>query len=104
LARADAGRPLRSEAVPVAPLIEDARRQAALLGPGRTVRSLGAPVAALQGDPDALKQVLLILVDNAIKFTPPGGNIDLGAEIVGKDIVIHVADTGPGIDPEHQSQ
>gem|GEM_PF-4742113 len=37
LARSDAGRPLRSEPVPIKPLIEDVCRQARLLGAGRTV-------------------------------------------------------------------
>ena len=49
-------------------------------------------------DPRALKQVLLNLLSNAVKFTPPGGAIDLTAEIVaGTRVRITVRDNGIGI-------
>lgn len=49
------------------------------------------------GDGDRLKQVLLILLDNALKFTPTDGLISVSTMPAGPDIVITVADTGPGI-------
>ena len=54
----------------------------------------------LQGDPDGLKQLLLILVDNAIKYTPEGGRVQLAMRTEPGAAVVTVADTGIGIDPE----
>jgi signal transduction histidine kinase len=54
----------------------------------------GLVVAA---DRDRLRQVLANLLDNAIKYTPPGGRVDIRARGAGPDAVVEVADTGPGI-------
>jgi signal transduction histidine kinase len=51
-------------------------------------------------DARRLRQVVFNLLSNAFKFTPRGGNITLTAEIVGEDVQIAVADTGPGLAPE----
>jgi two-component system OmpR family sensor kinase len=52
------------------------------------------------GDRDRLKQVLLNLVGNAIKYTPPGGQVNLGLSKVGSQARLVVSDTGPGIPAE----
>jgi two-component system, OmpR family, sensor histidine kinase CiaH len=52
-------------------------------------------------DPDRLQQVLLILVDNAMKYTPDGGRISVVARREAKTAVVEIADTGRGIAPEH---
>lgn len=97
LARADAGRNLVQEAVPVQPLIEEARRQAQQLDEQLEIAVAVQDVTAL-GDRDALKQVVLILLDNALKHTQ--GPITISAETVGDQVAIAVQDTGPGIPPE----
>jgi two-component system sensor histidine kinase GlrK len=51
-------------------------------------------------DEGKLKLVLENLMSNAIKFTPNGGTIHIGAAMQGSDLVIDVADDGPGIHPE----
>ena len=56
--------------------------------------------AAFHGDEDLLRQMLLNLVDNAVKFTPPGGAIRLGLERRGEWYRLSVSDTGPGIPAE----
>lgn len=101
LARADAGRALRHDPIPVAELLEEVCRQARTLEAERTITYIPAPanLAAL-GDRDALKQVLVILLDNARKFTPPGGQITLGANTTDQQVALYVRDTGAGIPPD----
>jgi signal transduction histidine kinase len=100
LARSDAGRSLRHEPVPIAPLVDDVCRQAKLLGEQRTIACGAVPRVSVRGDQDAIKQVLLILLDNALKYTPAGGTITIGAEKTDRVVNVRLADTGPGIAPE----
>ncbi len=51
----------------------------------------------LHGDPTRLEQAIGNLLNNAAKYTPPGGQIELRAEIDRGQVAIHVADTGAGI-------
>jgi two-component system sensor histidine kinase GlrK len=55
-------------------------------------------------DEGKLKLVLDNLMSNAIKFTPNGGMITVGAGMDGKDLVIDVSDTGPGVHPDDASR
>lgn len=59
-------------------------------------------IGAIEGDERRLKQALFNLISNAIKFTPPGGAIGIGAERSGDDLLLSVADTGIGIAPADQ--
>jgi two-component system, OmpR family, sensor kinase len=52
------------------------------------------------GDPDYLQQVLLILLDNAFKYTPPPGHVDISARLDNGHAEISIADSGLGIAPE----
>ncbi len=61
---------------------------------------LAAGLPLLHADPDRLRHVLLNLMHNAVKFTPPGGEIIMGSRLQGGEVVITVADTGIGIAPE----
>ena len=54
----------------------------------------------LLGDPDRLQQVIWNLLSNSLKFTEPGGSVELRLEPVGKQARIVVTDTGQGISPE----
>lgn len=56
--------------------------------------------AIIKGDRDRLKQVLLNLGSNAIKYTPRGGRITLGMRKMEKDVCFWVSDTGQGIPEE----
>ena len=51
-------------------------------------------------DPDKLRQIMINLVSNAVKFTPEGGRILVSSTASDKSVAIHVTDTGPGIPPE----
>ena len=63
--------------------------------------SVGAlePVATM-ADPRQIRQVMLILLDNAIKYTPGSGRIRLSVTVQGSRAAMAVADTGMGIEPE----
>jgi signal transduction histidine kinase len=97
LARADAGQKLRSAPILVRPLIEDVCRQAKLLTPRTLVQCESPADVMVQGDRDALKQVLLILVDNALVHTPVGTPVTLAISVAGEQVSFSVRDSGPGI-------
>jgi two-component system, OmpR family, phosphate regulon sensor histidine kinase PhoR len=56
--------------------------------------------AMVKGDRDAVRQILVNLVDNAVKYTPHGGRIVISASAEDERISIKVSDTGIGIPPE----
>lgn len=62
---------------------------------------LGKSEGVLLGDPTRMRQVLLILIDNALRYTPPGGCILLEATRKGQQVIVRVADNGMGISAEH---
>jgi two-component system sensor histidine kinase CiaH len=66
--------------------------------------SLDGPPPTVEADPDRLQQVLLILLDNAIKHTPAGGRVNVLTRQRGGYGVLEVADTGEGIAPQHLSR
>jgi PAS domain S-box-containing protein len=63
--------------------------------------NLPVPLPPIRGDRDRLQRVLMNLLSNALKFTPAGGEVSLGAEAQMNQVRFWVADTGPGIPPEH---
>jgi signal transduction histidine kinase len=67
-----------------------------------TIRSTIDPAAdQVFGDPDRLEQAIDNLVANALRHTPPGGTVEIGAKAAGDTIVLSVVDSGGGIPPEH---
>ncbi len=63
-----------------------------------------ADIGIIEADERRLKQALFNLVSNAIKFTPPGGSIQLNAERDGDELLLSVADTGVGIPMADQAR
>jgi PAS domain S-box-containing protein len=59
---------------------------------------------AVLADPDRVLQVMINLVGNAIKFTPPGGSVTIGASATARDVSVAVRDTGPGVPPADQAR
>src|SRR5262249_36131755 len=93
-------RPLQQLPVPLQPLLADLVRRLTVLYPERIVQEECSGELNAQGDPDALTQVLLILLDNALKFTPADGSVSVAASRAGDRVTIAVRDTGPGIAAE----
>jgi PAS domain S-box-containing protein len=63
--------------------------------------ALPDPPLVLHADPLRLAQVLANLLNNAAKYTEPGGRIEVAAHVDGDDVVVRVRDNGLGIAPEH---
>ncbi|HEY7676739.1 MAG TPA: ATP-binding protein [Candidatus Methylomirabilis sp.] len=123
LSRIEAGRmDLRRSRVDLGALIEEVAAAAKVLAGKKPIRISHAAAAGLPpawADPARVRQVLLNLVGNAVKFTPAGGEIAIrarrsagaaggqgsrGAEESGGWVEISVADSGIGIAPEEQGR
>lgn len=102
LAQAESGNlPIARAEVELDTLLLEVYQQARVLAGNKVAVSLGEEDQARAfGDRDKIKQVLLNLVGNAIKYTPPGGQVTLGLSCVNGWARFTVADTGVGIPPE----
>jgi len=104
LAQLDASGP-RAERLPHAPaeLVDDCLRRFLLLAEQRGVALVGdvdrnPPAVAAQ--PGKIDRVLGNLVDNALRHTPAGGRVTVGARAAAEGVVFFVEDSGPGFGPE----
>jgi signal transduction histidine kinase len=70
----------------------------------RVTLDAGNGIGWLDANQRRVKQVLFNLLTNAIKYTPPGGTVTLGAKRAGEEIELSVTDTGVGIAPEERAQ
>jgi signal transduction histidine kinase len=101
LARADTGGlPLEREPVELDNILFEVYRQVSRLARQVEIKLVEVDQVCVLGDADRLKQLLLILVDNATKYTPPGGVVSLSLSRQGGWAHLSVADTGVGIPPE----
>ena len=106
LARGDSGREtLHMQTVDVCQtlrnVVEGWQQVAALRGMQFSA-SIGAQDLLVMGDEAALRRVADILLDNAFKYTPSPGSVQLSLEQSGESVVITVEDSGVGIAPEDQ--
>ena len=102
LSRADAGElPARREQLYLEELLQDSARSARGLAAARGVTLIAPPAeeAPFVGDGHMLRRLLMILLDNAIKYTAPGGEVRLSLEsdAAGGVYRLSVEDTGPGV-------
>ncbi|MFN4296106.1 MAG: ATP-binding protein [Brevundimonas sp.] len=103
MAKIEAGKmTLHYEAVDLSEVCQDAIRlmRGRAQECGLKLSMDAADLPEIEADYRALKQVLLNLISNAVKFTPDGGSITLGLALVGDHVRVAVADTGIGIPPE----
>lgn len=103
LSHADAERiPLDLKPIHVVRLMEEMGEQARVLAEAKRihVEVVHGHNATIRADEMRLKQLLLNLIDNAVKYTPEGGRITLGFRTEDGAVELAVADTGVGIEPQ----
>ncbi len=107
LARADAG-VLRLDLQPLdlAGLIEDVVAQTGVLAEKNGVRLALEEIEPIpvRGDADRLRRLVLNLIDNGIKYTPPGGGVTVSLRREEGNAALRIKDTGTGIPPEEQEK
>ncbi len=100
LARAEAGVRLQFAPVQIDEvLVECVRQQRPAAGDVRVSLNQVEPARVL-GDRDRLKELLLILVDNAVRYTPPQGGVSASLQVRDGHAIISVVDTGIGLTNE----
>ena len=104
LARADAGMPLRREPVEMDRVVIDVVGESRHQLRGQHLAVGAFEPVIVQGDPDRLKQLVLILIDNAITYTRGGGRVDVSLQRIEGGALITVRDTGVGIAAEDLSR
>ncbi|TAK24216.1 MAG: HAMP domain-containing histidine kinase [Chloroflexota bacterium] len=97
LARADAGVTVRKVPVELERVAREAASDARHLARGHALAVGDTQAITVLGDSDRLKQLIVILLDNAFKYTPSDGRVALSVRREGGDATITVMDTGVGI-------
>jgi two-component system, OmpR family, sensor kinase len=100
LARADAGIVLKRCPVDLDATALEAFREARHLAQGQSLTLDPFVPARVEGDEDRLKQLVLGLLDNALKYTPAEGLVTVGLIPKGSEVEVIVSDTGVGISAE----
>ena len=103
VSRADGGEGARADRIDLAVLAENVAAHLGVLAEEKrqsvvVVRD-GQPIC--RGDQVVLRQAVINLVDNAIKYTPPGGRIELRVAAADGQALLEVSDNGPGVADRH---
>ena len=107
LTKADAGLiALQDEPVALDELVRDACADAEILAQphGIHIAIAQCEAATVRGDQHRLRQVLLNLTDNAVKYNHPGGTVTLALRRRGDTTELTIANTGPGVTPAQQAR
>lgn len=94
---------LRMERVALHEYVEQVIDRMSYLTPGRTVRIVSADPATVYADPEHLEQVLANLLDNAVRYSPGGGDVEVAVAAVDGQAVVSVRDRGVGIPIDRQN-
>lgn len=98
LARADAGPTLAQESLEIRPVIAETVRQMSLVDAERQITFEAPPQIAIRGDRDAFKQIMLILLDNALKHSEGAIHVETCCDET--KVEIRLRDHGTGILPD----
>jgi heavy metal sensor kinase len=95
--------PLRCSPLELESLVKDLIGELTVLAEDRCIglQLAARPVPTVLADEGWLRHVLINLLDNALRYTPPGGMVTVGLAEAPAGVAIAVQDTGPGIAPEH---
>ncbi len=107
LSRLDAAVPLRTEPVELGEIVRAVAAEFELRAERRdTPIDLALPAGPCwgRGDPDAIARVARILVDNALRYGPPGATVRVGAHVDHGQAIISVTDAGRGIPEEERAR
>lgn len=101
LARLDQGRPLEELPVRIGDIATDAAADAQVIAPDRQISVDVDDGVVVIGDEQRLRQVVMNLLQNALRHTPEGTPIEVSVHLDGEEIEIRVIDHGDGIASEH---
>ena len=104
LARADAGKGSAHRRCDLAEVAGNAALEAAPLMGDRELMVENERALWLQGNPDELHRMILNLLDNAARHTPPTATVELRLRAEDGEAVVEVSDDGPGIAPELRAE
>ena len=100
--RLSGGADLRSSAELIEDLFAEAVAHVHSDGDHTVIAEPGTELLLVRADPRLIVQVLVNLIGNALKYTPPGSTIRLSAKRSEDQVTVSVADDGPGISPEEK--
>jgi signal transduction histidine kinase len=104
LARADAGRVGKHRPCDLAEIAGNAAVEMSPVLGDRELEIDNEHALPVEGNPDELHRMVLNLLDNAARHTPPGAKIELHVRAVGAEALVEVADDGPGIPAQIRAQ
>jgi two-component system phosphate regulon sensor histidine kinase PhoR len=106
LSRADAHTlTLRRKQVDLTALARSCAEQLAAQAAAQNVSvSVDGPACQVMADPDRVRQIIINLLDNAIRFSPPGQAVTVTVTPSANDVAASVQDCGPGIPPAEQAR
>lgn len=96
---------LAAEAIDGPDLLAAARERHRAVAAERSIDLvLGTVAASIRADPTRIGQVLDNLIGNALRYTPPGGHVELSLAVEGALVAISVSDDDPGLSPEQAAR
>lgn len=95
---------LARERVDLPELVEEAVDRMAVMAPKHHIRVVRATPVVVQGDRDRLEDVIMQLLENAVKYSPGGGDVDVAVDVRHDEAVVSVTDYGVGIPKARQAR